>query len=110
MLCLACDGYHPAHTSTFIATPVGSQSTTPQPVCCTQSENTPLTDSCAITPWLDGCFLQVGSQHRDKAEPAGAVQFGKWVPKSGTQTLTGPPRKPYCRDLSDPPPPPPPAQ
>lgn len=53
---------------------------------------------------------KVGSQHRDKAEPAGAIQFGKWVPKSGTQTLTGPPRKPYCRDLADPPPPPPPAQ
>jgi NADH dehydrogenase (ubiquinone) flavoprotein 2 len=41
----------------------------------------------------------LGSQHRSKAEPAGAVQFGKWVPSSGTMTLTGPPKAPYCRDL-----------
>lgn len=50
---------------------------------------------------------KLGSQHRDKAEPAGAVVGGKWVPCSGTTTLTGTPRGPYCRDLSDPPPPPP---
>jgi NADH dehydrogenase (ubiquinone) flavoprotein 2 len=50
---------------------------------------------------------RVGSQHRDKAEPAGAIQFGKWVPASGHTTLTGQPRAPYCRDLADPPPPPP---
>uniref|UniRef100_A0A7S2QTK6 NADH dehydrogenase [ubiquinone] flavoprotein 2, mitochondrial n=1 Tax=Chlamydomonas chlamydogama TaxID=225041 RepID=A0A7S2QTK6_9CHLO len=43
-----------------------------------------------------------GSQHRTKAEPAGAVQFGKWVPSSGTTTLTGTPRGPYCRDLDKP--------
>jgi len=50
---------------------------------------------------------QVGSQHRDVAEPAGAVQFGKWVAKSGNTTLTGAPLAPYCRSLDDPPPPPP---
>lgn len=48
-----------------------------------------------------------GSQHRSKAEPAGAVQHGKWVPKEGLSTLTGAPNKPYCRNLDDPPPPPP---
>ncbi|KXZ51439.1 hypothetical protein GPECTOR_12g402 [Gonium pectorale] len=41
-----------------------------------------------------------GSQHRSKAEPAGAVVKDKWVPKEGTTTLTGPPRAPYCRDLN----------
>ncbi|GLI64208.1 hypothetical protein VaNZ11_007400 [Volvox africanus] len=41
-----------------------------------------------------------GSQHRSKAEPAGAVVGDKWVPKEGTLTLTGPPRQPYCRDLN----------
>lgn len=51
---------------------------------------------------------KLGSQHRDKAEPAGAVVGDKWVPASGTMTLTGTPRGPYCRDLTDPPPPPPP--
>ncbi|KIY97508.1 NADH dehydrogenase (ubiquinone) flavoprotein 2 [Monoraphidium neglectum] len=51
---------------------------------------------------------RVGSQHRSKAEPAGAVAGDKWVPSSGTQTLTGTPRGPYCRDLTDPTPPPPP--
>jgi NADH dehydrogenase (ubiquinone) flavoprotein 2 len=50
---------------------------------------------------------KLGSQHRDRAEPAGAVAGGKWVPCSGTMTLTGPPRGPYCRDLTEPPPPPP---
>eukprot|EP00775_Hariotina_reticulata_P009255 gene9255-9421_t len=45
-----------------------------------------------------------GSQYRSKAEPAGAVAGGKWIPCKGTDTLTGPPNKPYCRDLSDPPP------
>ena len=42
---------------------------------------------------------RLGSQHRSKADPAGAVQFGKWVPSSGTMTLTGTPKGPYCRDL-----------
>jgi NADH dehydrogenase (ubiquinone) flavoprotein 2 len=42
----------------------------------------------------------MGSQHRTKAEPAGAVVGGKWVAKEGGQTtLMGPPRGPYCRDL-----------
>lgn len=40
-----------------------------------------------------------GSQHRTKAEPAGAVANGAWVPSQGTQTLVGPPPGPYCRDL-----------
>lgn len=44
-----------------------------------------------------------GSQHRSKAEPAGAVVDGNtWVPSDpgvAGQTLTGPPRGPYCRDL-----------
>lgn len=47
---------------------------------------------------------QVGSQHRKKAEPAGAVTGDKWVPKEGHVTLTSPPNKPYCRNLDDPPP------
>jgi NADH dehydrogenase (ubiquinone) flavoprotein 2 len=43
---------------------------------------------------------KAGSQHRSKAEPAGAVVGGKWVPSpGGTQTLMGTPRGPYCRDL-----------
>jgi NADH dehydrogenase (ubiquinone) flavoprotein 2 len=43
---------------------------------------------------------KAGSQHRDKAEPAGAVVNGKWVPSpGGHQTLMGTPRGPYCRDL-----------
>lgn len=49
--------------------------------------------------------LQVGSQHRDKAEPAGAIVNGKWVAqKEGHTTLTwDKPPGPYCRDLTDPP-------
>jgi hypothetical protein len=47
---------------------------------------------------------QVGSQHRAKAEPAGAVTGDKWVPKEGHTTLTSPPNKPFCRDLTDAPP------
>jgi NADH dehydrogenase (ubiquinone) flavoprotein 2 len=42
---------------------------------------------------------RMGSQYRSKAEPAGAVANGKWVPKEGSTTLSGPPRGPYCRDL-----------
>ena len=41
----------------------------------------------------------MGSQHRKKAEPAGAVVNDKWVPSEGLRTLTTPPRGPYCRDL-----------
>ena len=43
---------------------------------------------------------QPGSQHRDKAEPAGAMINGTWVPSKGHMTLTGTPRGPYCRDLN----------
>ncbi|KAL3145988.1 hypothetical protein ABBQ38_015348 [Trebouxia sp. C0009 RCD-2024] len=48
---------------------------------------------------------RVGSQHRDKAEPAGAIVDGKWVAqKEGQTTLTwDQPPGPYCRDLTDPP-------
>lgn len=51
---------------------------------------------------------RVGSQHRGKAEPAGAIVNGKWVAqKEGTTTLTwDQPPGPYCRDLTDPPKPP----
>lgn len=43
---------------------------------------------------------KAGSQHRYKAEPAGAIVKGKWVPSpGGHQTLMGTPRGPYCRDL-----------
>ena len=49
--------------------------------------------------------LQVGSQHREKAEPAGVIHDGKWVPNTeGQRTLTWDhPPGPYCRDLTDPP-------
>lgn len=46
-----------------------------------------------------------GSQHRKKAEPAGAVMNGAWVPNPPApegQTLTGPPPGPYCRNLDEP--------
>ncbi|GAB4823881.1 hypothetical protein N2152v2_010927 [Parachlorella kessleri] len=46
-----------------------------------------------------------GSQHRKKAEPAGAVANGKWVaskPGADGITLTGEPRGPYCRNLDEP--------
>jgi NADH dehydrogenase (ubiquinone) flavoprotein 2 len=45
---------------------------------------------------------KMGSQHRSKAEPAGAVVNGKWVadmPGPEGQTLMGTPPGPYCRDL-----------
>lgn len=62
-----------------------------------------------IAPFLPslpsvGPTQQVGSQHRKKAEPAGAITGDKWVPKDGHTTLTGPPNKPFCRSLDDPPP------
>lgn len=38
---------------------------------------------------------------RNKAEPAGAIVNGKWVPSSGHITLQGPQRAPYCRNLED---------
>jgi len=40
-----------------------------------------------------------GSQHRSKAEPAGAMIGGKWVPSTGMTTLMGPLPGPRCRDL-----------
>lgn len=48
---------------------------------------------------------RVGSQHREKAEPAGVIHDGKWVPNTeGQRTLTWDhPPGPYCRDLTDPP-------
>jgi NADH dehydrogenase (ubiquinone) flavoprotein 2 len=46
---------------------------------------------------------RLGSQHRSKAEPAGAVVGNKWVPAKGAETLMGTPRGPYCRNLDDPP-------
>jgi len=58
---------------------------------------------------------KVGSQHRSKAEPAGAVVDGQWVPSApnaAEMTLTGEPSGPYCRDLDvepEGPPAPPPA-
>lgn len=48
---------------------------------------------------------KVGSQHRSKAEPAGAVCGNKWVPNppgADSLTLQGEPRGPYCRDLDEP--------
>lgn len=44
-------------------------------------------------------LMQPGSQYRTKAEPMGAVQNGKWVPKDGVQTLMGTLPPPVCRDL-----------
>lgn len=45
---------------------------------------------------------KAGSQYRTKAEPAGAIANGKWIPNppgTESQTLTGTPPGPYCRDL-----------
>jgi hypothetical protein len=50
---------------------------------------------------------KLGSQHRSKAEPAGAVVGDKWIAANGGETLMGKPPGPFCRDLTDPPPPPP---
>jgi hypothetical protein len=49
-------------------------------------------------------LLQPGSQHRSKAEPAGAVAGGKWVPNVGASTLMGELPGPYCRNLDEEPP------
>lgn len=53
-----------------------------------------------------GCGgVQLGSQHRSKAEPAGHTEGDTWVPGSNvTRTLQGTPSGPYCRDLDEPPP------
>jgi len=42
---------------------------------------------------------KLGSQHRDKAEPAGCVAGGKWIPSQGQQTLTGTPPGPRAPNL-----------
>ena len=38
---------------------------------------------------------KINSQYRNKAEPRGTVVDGKWVPSSGTTTLTSPPPGPF---------------
>jgi len=45
---------------------------------------------------------KVGSQHRDRAEPAGSVQDDRWVPGKLSQrtSLLGEPPGPRCRDLA----------
>jgi NADH dehydrogenase (ubiquinone) flavoprotein 2 len=46
---------------------------------------------------------KAGSQHRDKAEPAGVVYEDKWIPTpKGETTLTTEPTGPYCRELKHP--------
>jgi len=49
---------------------------------------------------------RLGSQYRQRAEPAGAVlnKGEKWVEVKGHTTLQGPPRGPFCRDLNAQPP------
>jgi NADH dehydrogenase (ubiquinone) flavoprotein 2 len=52
----------------------------------------------------NGKTPKAGSQHRWKAEPAGAVVEGsRWEPSDpgASKTLQGPPPGPYCRDLDD---------
>ena len=57
-------------------------------------------DAVAIIETLKkGGKPRPGSQHRSKAEPAGAIAGDKWVPAAGTGTLSGTPPGPYCRDL-----------
>ncbi len=49
--------------------------------------------------WLG---LQLGSQHRNKAEPAGHTEGDRWVAGTNvTRTLQGPPSGPYCRNLDE---------
>jgi NADH dehydrogenase (ubiquinone) flavoprotein 2 len=74
---------------------------------------TPADAVAVIDALAKGETPKPGSQHRSKAEPAGAVVGGKWVPSAGgEQTLVGEPRGPFCRDLeagdalAAPPPPP----
>lgn len=57
-------------------------------------------DSVKILEQLKaGQTPRAGSQHRSKAEPAGAVYGGKWHPQKGVETLSKI-SGPYCRDLS----------
>lgn len=62
-------------------------------------------DTVAIVDTLKkGGKPKIGSQHRSKAEPAGAVIGGKWVPSKPTpeqMTLMGEPPGPYCRNLDE---------
>jgi NADH dehydrogenase (ubiquinone) flavoprotein 2 len=62
-----------------------------------------------IDAFKKGQKPKAGSQYRSKAEPAGCIAGGKWVPSSGgMQTLTGTPPGPYCRDVASVPGPAPP--
>lgn len=82
---------HPARAA-------ASRSSCDSPQCLSQAlTSTPVVSPVPCLPYP---VTQPGSQHRDKAEPAGAVVGDKWVPKVGAMTLTGPPRAPYCRDLN----------
>lgn len=52
---------------------------------------------------------KIGSQYREKAEPDGVVNGGKWTQtKGGETTLQGEPSGPFCRNLDDEPTPAPP--
>lgn len=58
-------------------------------------------DAVAIVDTLAaGGTPKPGSQYRRVCEPAGCVADEKWKPSQGTTTLTSPPNKPFCRDLS----------
>ena len=61
-------------------------------------------DAIAIVEALKkGETPKVGSQHRDKAEPAGVVYEDQWIAMpEGQTTLTSPPTGPYCRELKKP--------
>lgn len=57
-----------------------------------------------MTDLKSGKKPKAGSQYRSKAEPAGAVANGKWVPNPpppDAQTLVGQPPGPYCRNLEE---------
>ena len=58
--------------------------------------------SCTISETFFPLALQMNSQFRNKAEPAGVVVNDKWVPaKNIHRTLTSPPPGPYCRSLDE---------
>ena len=64
----------------------------------------PNRDSEAMSVSTFAIMLQMGSQFRSKAEPAGVVNGNEWIPaKNVTRTLAGTPSGPYCRNLDDPP-------
>uniref|UniRef100_A0A7S0RAC8 NADH dehydrogenase [ubiquinone] flavoprotein 2, mitochondrial n=1 Tax=Chlamydomonas leiostraca TaxID=1034604 RepID=A0A7S0RAC8_9CHLO len=57
-------------------------------------------DTVAILDTLrKGGKPKPGSQHRDKAEPAGCVAGGKWIPSKGEVTLAGTPPGPRAPNL-----------